>query len=417
MSPTRWLTSLRHRPILSVALAGALGLAGALAGAPDAEAQLPDHPFGFFNQPGGGNAASGAMPLIGWALDDDGIESVDVLVDGRIVGRADYGGSRPDVAVLFPGFPDSDNAGWTFWIDTTRYLNGLHTVSALAHSETGERAFLRPLVFQFHNVTHNLKPFGRIERPLLQAELFGTCDPNDPHRRLTVVEGWALDVGVEIGDMGIGYVELMVDGAILSNSKIHCAFVPALGGLTDCYGVRRFDIENAFPLVKDAPNSGFRFVLDVGDLVAFGYAEGRHTLTVRSGDISGQVADVDEIPVVFRCAPIGAGEPAFGDVDLPVSGLFFGGIVQITGYAIDFQGVDRVEIYVDGLLVGTALYGLPRPGVAAGFPGYPDSAAAGWSFGLDTTELADSFHQIQILVVDDTGDTTLIGERTFLVQN
>jgi len=100
-----------------------------------------------------------------------------------------------------------------------------------------------------------------------------------------------------------------------------------------------------------------------------------------------------------------------------VSGLFFGGIVQITGYAIDFQGVDRVEIYVDGLLVGTALYGLPRPGVAARFPGYPDSAAAGWSFGLDTTELANSFHQIQILVVDDTGDTTLIGERTFLVQN
>jgi len=417
MSPTRWLTSLRHRPILSLTLAGALGLAGALVGAADAEAQLPEQPFGFFNQLGGGNAASGAMPLVGWALDDDGVAAVDVLVDGRIVGRAVYGGSRPDVAVRFPGFPDSDGAGFTFWVDTTRFLNGLHTVSALVHTTAGERTFLRPLVFEFLNLTHNLKPFGRIERPLLQAELFGTCDPNDPQRRLTVVEGWALDVGVEIGDMGIGYVELMVDGALLSNSKVHCAFVPALGGLTDCYGVRRLDIENHFPLIKDAPNAGFRFVLDVGDLVAFGFAEGRHTLSIRSGDISGQVADVDEIPVVFRCADVGVNEPAFGGVDLPPTGLFFGGVVEITGFAVDFQGVDRVEVYVDGAFVGNALYGLPRPGVAAGFPGFPDSAAAGWTFGLDTTELANSFHHIQFIVVDDAGDSTLLGERTFLVQN
>lgn len=412
MSPTRWLT-LRRCPILSLALAAAV----ALAVAPVAQAQTPDRPFGFFNQLGGGNGASGAMPLVGWALDDDGVQAVDILVDGRVVGRAIYGGNRPDVTVRFPGFPNSNAPGWTFWVDTTRFLNGLHTVSALVHSVTGERAFLRPLVFEFLNVTANLKPFGRIERPLLQAELFGTCNPNDPQRRLTVVEGWALDVGVEIGDMGIGYVELMVDGALISNSKVHCAFIPARGGLTDCYGVRRFDIENAFPLVKDAPNAGFRFVLDVGDLLAFGFAEGRHTLTIRSGDISGQVADIDEIPVVFRCADVGGNEPAFGDVDLPVSGLFFGGIVEITGFAVDFQGVDRVELYVDGVFVGNALFGFPRPGVAARFPGYPDSAAAGWTFGLDTTQLANSFHNLQILIVDDTGDRTLLGERTFLVQN
>jgi len=415
MSPTRWLTSSRRTPFPSLALAA--GLAVALVGAADARAQLPEQPFGSFNQLSGGNAAGGVMPIVGWALDDDGVAAVDVLVDGRVVGRAIYGGFRPDVTALFPGFPDTPLPGFSFQLDTTRFLNGLHTVSALVHTETGERVFLRPLVFEFLNLTHNLKPFGRIEQPLRQAELFGTCNPNEPLRRLTVVEGWALDVGVEIGDMGIGYVELMVDGVILSNSKVHCAFVPPLGGLTDCYGVRRLDIENRFPLVKDAPNAGFRFVMDVGDLVAFGFAEGRHTLTIRSGDISGQVADVDEIPVVFRCADATINDPSRGGVDLPEGGLFFGGIVEITGFAVDFQGVDRVEVYVDGVFVGNALYGLPRPGVAGLFPGFPDSAAAGWTFGLDTTELANSFHHIQFIVVDDLGDRTLLGERTFLVQN
>ena len=38
-------------------------------------------PFGTFAaKVGGGNAGSGVVPLHGWALDDDGIEAVDIVV-------------------------------------------------------------------------------------------------------------------------------------------------------------------------------------------------------------------------------------------------------------------------------------------------------------------------------------------------
>lgn len=389
-----------------------------LAAAPAALAQ-PTVPFGSFGgQVGGGNGAAGVMRLAGWALDDDGVESVDILVDGIVVGRANYGAFRPNVAARYPGFPDADGAGFGFRLDTTRFLNGLHTVNALVTSETGEKRFLNPLVFEFLNTTHNLVPFGHIEFPLEDQELYGTCDVNDPQRRLTVISGWALDVGVERNDFGVGYVELVLDGSLLANSRVHCSYIPALGGFTDCYGVRRMDIERVFPLIKDSPHSGFRFVLDIGDLIAFGYAEGHHVLGIRVGDISGQVAMIDEIPVTFRCDDVIANEASFGGVDLPVGGLFFGGVpVEITGYAVDFEGVDRVEVYVDGRLVGTALYGLPRPEVAAAFPGYPDLPAVGWSFTLDVTALSDGFHQVQVIVVDDEGATHLVGERTFRVNN
>ncbi|HEX2253373.1 MAG TPA: hypothetical protein VHQ65_08905 [Thermoanaerobaculia bacterium] len=403
----------RGRAIPAVLLAVAL-----LAAAPPATAQAPDGlPFGHFTQLGGGNAGSGVMPIVGWALDDDGVESVDILVDGRLAGRAIYNQSRPDVELAHPGYPAGSNAGFGFLLDTTRYLNGLHVVNALITAENGERSFIRPLVFEFLNTSHNLKPFGEIERPAAHTELYGTCDPANPQRRLTVISGHALDVGTEIGDLGVGYVELMVDGSLLFNSRTDCTYLPTFGGLTQCYGLRRLDIERAYPLLTDSPHAGFRFLLDVGDLIGFGYAEGHHVLSVRVGDVAGQVAEIDEVPVTFVCQDAVGNEGSYGDADLPHGNLFFGGLVAITGWAVDFEGIERVEIHVDGTFRGTAVYGLPRPGVASEYPGFPNAPLFGWSFGLDTTQLSDGFHHLQVLAIDEEGFTTLVGERLFLVEN
>src|SRR5215216_1006760 len=87
-------------------------------------------PFGSFGGiVGGGNAGSGLMALTGWALDDNGVLALDVLVDGGVAGRANYGRARAGVSARFPGFPDSGLPGFGFLLDTTHYLNGLHTVA------------------------------------------------------------------------------------------------------------------------------------------------------------------------------------------------------------------------------------------------------------------------------------------------
>lgn len=375
-------------------------------------------PFGDFGGiVGGGNGGAGVLPLHGWALDDDGVAAVDVVVDGLVAGRADYGRSRPGVANSYPGYPDSAAAGFAFELDTTHYLNGLHTVTARVRSDTGEVVNLAPRVLEFTNLTHNLVPFGIIDFPNEDAELHGTCDLLEP-RRYSVVTGYALDVGVEIGDMGMGYVELLIDGGIFANSLRDCELDDDRGGLSNCYGLRRFDAERIYPTLRDSPHSGFRFVLDVGALISLGfYVPGRHVLTIRAGDISGQVANIAEIPVFFSCDEFLANESSFGQVGRPRNGLIYRGVIETRGWALDWEGINRVRIFVDGVFQGNAELGFPRPGVTARYPGYPLFRRPGWRFFLDTRAFSDGPHEIQVIVRDKDGEETVIGERSFVVLN
>lgn len=374
-------------------------------------------PFGSFGgKVGGGNSASGVIGLHGWALDDNGISAVDIYVDGLPAGRTIYGLARSGVTARFPGFPDSEAAGFTFELDTSRYLNGQHKIEARVITKAGERLTLNPVTMNILNTTHNLRPFGDIDFPNSSLEMYGFCDDLLP-RRYNVVSGWALDVGLEEGDMGVGYVELLVDGGRYANSATSCQHIPELGGLTNCYGLRRLDIESTFPYLRDSPLSGFRFVLSVDDLLDFGYTPGRHVLTVRVGDISGQVRNIDEIPVTFLCADRGVNEEGIGWIG-PVRALGLpGGVLTASGWALDRDGVTQVRIHIDGNEVGFATYGLPRPQIQAQFFDYPNSIGPGWEFSFDSRQLSNGPHHIQAVVYDVDGESTLLGEREFVVNN
>ena len=96
-----------------------LGLTLSLAGLPAFAAAPFGHVEGIH---GGGNAGGGLLPITGWALDDDGVDDVKLYVDGVIAGRADYGRNRPDVELIFPGYPDGALVGFGMFLDSTRLL-------------------------------------------------------------------------------------------------------------------------------------------------------------------------------------------------------------------------------------------------------------------------------------------------------
>lgn len=383
-------------------------------------------PFGIFDgHPAGNNVASGLFKVVGWALDNNGVESVDILVDGFVVGRARYGSQRPGVQILFPGYPDSDAAGFSFRLDTTRFLNGLHTVTARVRSNTGERRFLNSVEIQFSNNSHNLRPFGLIEFPKNLAEVDGNCNVNDPERYYTVITGWALDAGVEDNDHGIGYVELLLDGVPLANSRVSCTHSVATGAFTNCYGIFREDVEEEYPTLKDAGNAGFRFVFDAGFLMSqvqvqngpYGIVPGQHVLTVRAGDIDSQVSNIASIDVFFQCADFFANHASFGFIDPTRPGGPNSGGTLIKGWALDRQGVRKVFVLIDGVEVGTASYGHVRPVASSLYPGFPNTRAPGFVFAFDSSQLSDGPHVVTIIVRDRTGDDTVIGEQSFDVRN
>jgi N-acetylmuramoyl-L-alanine amidase len=381
-------------------------------------------PFGWFNglaRPG--NSGNGVLGVQGWALADTGVYAVDIVVDGVIVGRSNLGRARPGVTALYPGFPDSAAPGFAYELDTTHFLNGLHTVSARIMSRSGEVTYLNSLQFQFTNTTADLLPFGKIEFPNQQAEMIGDCNPSDTPL-YSIVSGYALDVNASYNNPGVGYVELLIDGAVLYNSQRDCNYLPQAGGQIECYGIKRLDLEQNFPGLKDAPHAGFRFALDVGALIGTDdpfhpalYSPGSHQIGIRVGDQFEQVTDIASIAVTFSCIDRTVQEQAIGAIDFPVTGLEYGGIVQVSGWAVDLEGVAAIVVYVDGNVVAITTDTLTRPDILLDYPNYPSNPLPGWYTYIDTTKLSNGVHQVSAQVVDFNNVYSFIGKFPITVGN
>ncbi|MBU2549216.1 MAG: Ig-like domain repeat protein [Proteobacteria bacterium] len=103
-------------------------------------------PFGAIDTPAQGCVASGSnYQVAGWALTPqpntippDG-STVGVYVDGVKVGNATYNQYRSDIATLFPGYENTNGAGAYFYLDTTAYDNGVHSIQWAA-SDSGSNS-------------------------------------------------------------------------------------------------------------------------------------------------------------------------------------------------------------------------------------------------------------------------------------
>jgi hypothetical protein len=101
-------------------------------------------PFGAIDTPTqGGSASGGSFINWGWALTPqpsmipiDG-STLDVVVDGVKIGKPTYNIYRDDIATLFPTYANSNGAVGYFFLDTTLYSDGIHTVQWTAKDNNG----------------------------------------------------------------------------------------------------------------------------------------------------------------------------------------------------------------------------------------------------------------------------------------
>lgn len=118
-------------------------------------------------------------------------------------------------------------------------------------------------------------------------------------------------------------------------------------------------------------------------------------------------------PLIFVKGPGFTGDisPPQMNLDVPANGqTLSGGIPQVIGWAFDDTvRATRVEILVDGRLIGTATLGTARPDVASGFPGAPSDAGFTYS---NFISLSPGSHTVTARAYDAVGN---VSERSVTV--
>jgi len=366
-------------------------------------------PFGAINIPGGDpgviEGANAAFLVLGWALDDKAVDHVDVLVDGFDVVRANCCGPRPDVQAAFPGVPNSLYSGWSAHLDSTALINGTHTISVRATDNQGTSAIIGVRTVQVDNASLNLHPFGELQYPLDESTVPAVCGqkvvvvgsggcPVSPPQvcvtqtgclsvnrtNLNPVTGWVLDTGAR-GDLGqTAYVQLLIDGVIIADTRQDCVLLS--GAFANCYGVNRPDVERSYPGFVNSDNAGFVFdfaAVDdgtgrLGIFIPSGSATtatvclrevtsivpGKHDISIRAGDVAETVSAIGTpISVDFTtgCNPqTSVDQPGFGNVESPSNFGFLHDAATVSGWAFDPDGfscnpqnsLSHVDVDVDG---------------------------------------------------------------------
>jgi hypothetical protein len=252
-----------------------------------------------------------------------------------------------------------------------------------------------------------------------------------------VVKGWALDDGIRPDKGQVSYVELLLDGAILANTRADC--VISGSAIANCYGLSRPDIARSHQGAVNADNSGFQFLFGVSRdpflglfdiftptpsgvaLVGFTIG-GKHTLSLRVGDEEETFSQFGEMSVNLTCdTSANPDRASFGDVDVPADRQMINGSFPVLGWAFDLDGViSSLDLAVDGVVIANlnapaGTYGRRRDDVPQ-----KDSRVTtpfvGFAYVLNTTTFGDSEHDLTIYANQGT-HRTLIGRRKFVVFN
>jgi len=115
-------------------------------------------PFGAIDTPSQGGTASGSNFINwGWVLTPQpshiaiGGSTINVYVNGVNLGHPNYNIYRSDIAALFPGYANSNGAAGYFYLDTTAYANGVHTIQWTAKDSTGNTDGIGSRYFTIQN--------------------------------------------------------------------------------------------------------------------------------------------------------------------------------------------------------------------------------------------------------------------------
>jgi len=231
----------------------------------DTQKPEKDPPFGAFETPVNFSNVSGSIPVTGWALDDKGVELVNIYrgEPGELVylGEATFvNGARPDVAALYSDYPNNTRAGWGYMLLTNMLPNGGNgwfTLYAEAFDKSGKSTIFGTKVIICDNA-HTVKPFGAIDTPTQGGTASGSEFVN---------YGWVLTPNPNQIAIDGSMIDVYVDSMKLGNAV---------------YNLPRPDISTLFPGYMNTGGAGGYFFINT-----WNYSNGLHTIQWVARDSAG----------------------------------------------------------------------------------------------------------------------------------
>lgn len=157
-------------------------------------------PFGTLDTPPQGGSASGASYVNwGWVLTPqpnhiptDG-STINVFVDGVNIGHPTYNISRDDIAKLFPGYANSNGPAGYFYLDTTQYTNGVHTIQWTATDDAGNTDGIGSRYFTVSNSAASESQFKMISTPSQGVDIHDISQLPEDFSGVRVTRGFKKD--------------------------------------------------------------------------------------------------------------------------------------------------------------------------------------------------------------------------------
>lgn len=82
---------------------------------------------------------SGVGTLRGWAIAEEGINNIEVYINGTFFQNAPYGGKRGDVANVYPEIEEASDSGFALAFNYGNLSEGSHTVRVVATTKSGRQ--------------------------------------------------------------------------------------------------------------------------------------------------------------------------------------------------------------------------------------------------------------------------------------
>jgi hypothetical protein len=287
------------------------------------------------------------------------------------------------------------------WIEVQSTTAGQVTLAITANSQTATRigwVSIGRRAFELRQAgVGSQQPYGLLELPANGVQVSGAV----------AIGGWALD------DVGVTRVRIYRDAVASEPAGLvligQAVFIPGA----------RPDVERVSPGVPGNDRAGFGFLLLTNTLPNQG--NGTFRIHVIAEDAEGHSTVLGSRTLVGTNA---TSELPFGTIDTPLQGGTASGASFVNfGWALTPQpGIiptdgSTIQVFVDGLPVGTAAYNFFRPDVSNTFPGLANSGGPVGYRIIDTTALAEGLHTISWRVTDSRPRVAGLGSRYFIVAN